>query len=229
MASGMMRFGFAALLCASTAVLAQAPAGVPDGATGQCKDGSYTTAAKKAGACSGHQGVKTWFATVGGATNPDIKGPSRSQKSDAKQAAKSDEVVNPHGSSVSGARANAINKKSGDSVVSTPNNDTKTTMPGPAASGSAGAASSNGNSSTMSSSGSSSSRNTAKGSTSGSLASRQAAPGGGPGMVWVNTTSNTYHCYGTAYYGKTKNGKYESEKDAMNAGAKPDHGKACSQ
>src|SRR5215469_11833337 len=28
------------------------------------------------------------------------------------------------------------------------------------------------------------------------------AAGGGPGMVWVNTDSNVYHCYGTTYYGK---------------------------
>ena len=56
-----------------------------------------------------------------------------------------------------------------------------------------------------------------------------AAPGGGPGMVWVNTPTNVYHCYGDRYYGKTKEGKYMSEKDAIAAGAKGARGATCSK
>jgi competence protein ComEA len=46
----------------------------------------------------------------------------------------------------------------------------------------------------------------------------QAQPSPGSGMVWVNLDSSVYHKEGTRYYGKTKNGKYMSEADAIKAG-----------
>ncbi len=57
---------------------------------------------------------------------------------------------------------------------------------------------------------------------------KAAAPGGGPGLVWVNSSTNVYHCYGTQFYGTTKSGKYMSEADAKAAGARPDRNKPCS-
>ena len=39
-----------------------------------------------------------------------------------------------------------------------------------------------------------------------------------PGQVWVNLTSGVYHLPGTRYYGKTANGRYMSEQDALKAG-----------
>jgi hypothetical protein len=54
------------------------------------------------------------------------------------------------------------------------------------------------------------------------------AAGGGLGKVWVNSKSNTYHCQGSKWYGKTKTGEYMSEADAKAKGNHADHGKACS-
>jgi Protein of unknown function (DUF3761) len=150
--------------------LAQAPAGAPAGSTGQCKDGSYTNAPKKMGACRGHKGVQQWFAA-------DASTPAASAK-DTKSAA------------------------SAPAAASTP------APASPAASATAPT-------------------HTPKAASSTSNMAQ--APGGGPGMVWVNTPTNVYHCPGSRYYGKTKEGKYMTEAQAKAAGAHPDHGKGCGQ
>ena len=161
------RFAYAAIfgsLLISSALFAQAPAGAPAGTTGKCKDGTFTTAATKQGACRGHKGIDTWYA----AASTPAAAPAPSPKP----------AVTP-------APAPAA---------------APTNTPAPA-------------------------RAVEKPSTTG----KAAAPGGGPGLVWVNTSTNVYHCYGTHWYGITKTGKYMSEADAKAAGARPDHGNPCSK
>jgi hypothetical protein len=153
------------LLAAQVAV-AQAPAG----STGQCKDGTYSTAASKQGACRGHQGVKEWYAATAPAAAAAPATPV------APTAAPSPKVATPV-------------------TPATPAAAAPPTKTSPAA----------------------------------KAAAMPQAAGGGPGLVWVNTSSNVYHCYGSDYYGKTKAGSYMSEADAKAKGAHPDHGKACSK
>ena len=149
---------FAIGLLAVQVAIAQAPAG----ATGQCKDGTYTTAASKSGACHGHQGIKEWFATSAPAA--------------AASTAKSTAAAAPAAAAAAPAAA-ASTTKSAASHAST--------------------------------------------------ATMAQAPGGGPGMVWLNTSTNVYHCPGSQYYGKTKAGAYMTEADAKAKGAHADHNKPC--
>ena len=156
-----------ATVLSSATMRAQAPAG----ATGQCKDNSYTTAAKKWQACSGQKGVQTWYADGKPATT---------------QAAVAAPTPTPT------AAVPAVSPSPASQPVSA-----KATSPSATAA-------------------------TASSKTA-------AAPGGGPGLVWVNTATNVYHCPGGTFYGKTKEGKYMTEADAKTAGARPDRNKACSK
>lgn len=153
-------------------LIAQAPAGAPAGTTGKCKDGTYTNTPKKQGACRGHQGVDTWYASATSTTG---------------------------NAAPASAPAPAAAPKPATQPATAPASATPST-PAP-------------KSTTKASSG------TAK----------TPAPGGGPGLVWVNTSSNVYHCYGGDDYGTTKAGKYMSEAAAKAAGARPARGQACSK
>src|ERR1700678_1124786 len=157
------------LLAAQVAV-AQAPAG----STGQCKDGTYSTAASKQGACRGHQGVKEWYAAAPAAATTAAR---------------------------TGGAAPAAASKAATTTA-----NTAAVAPAAAATSTKAATSS------------------AK-----TTAAKTVAPGGGPGMVWLNTSSNVYHCYGGEDYGTTKAGSYMSEADAKAKGGRPAHGKACTK
>ncbi len=201
---------------------AAASKSAPSGATGQCKDGTFTTAASKRGACRGHQGVATWYAdasapmaTKSTKTTAPSSAPAAAPSTASKSAPSGATGQCKDGSFTTAASkrgacrghqgvatwyADASAPSKSSAPVSTP---ARAPAPAPAASSTK--------------------------STSPSRPSGTVAPGGGAGMVWVNTDSNVYHCQGDKFYGTTKEGKYMSESQAKAAGARPSRGKGCSQ
>jgi hypothetical protein len=158
-------------LMLATVSLAQAPAGAPAGATGLCKDGTYWTNPTKRGACHGHNGIQTWYATDSTA--------SGGTPAAAPAAAPTPAAAPPP------AAPAASTPAAPPKTVTTAPKSTSYTPPA------------------------------------------NAAAGGGPGLVWVNSSSKVYHCPGDRWYGKTKSGAYMSEADAKAQGNRPDHGKTC--
>ena len=47
------------------------------------------------------------------------------------------------------------------------------------------------------------------------------APGGGNGLVWVNSKTHVYHSQKSRWYGTTKEGKYMTEEEAKADGNRP--------
>lgn len=45
--------------------------------------------------------------------------------------------------------------------------------------------------------------------------------------VWVNTNSGVYHCPGTRWYGKTKQGAFMTQREARAQGNRPAYGSVC--
>ena len=220
------------LLAAQVAV-AQAPAG----STGQCKDGTYSTAASKQGACRGHQGVKEWYATDPAAASAPAAAAAPKSAAAAAPAA-GPKPADATGLCNDGTYATSTSKSAGcrghqgvkewyaaaaPTAAKTATAATATTpVPAPAAAPTAPKVATQPAPAATSAA-------TTKASPASKAASMTQAAGGGPGLVWVNSESNVYHCYGTTYYGKTKQGSYMSEADAKTKGAHADHGHACSK
>ncbi len=200
-------------LTVSTASNAQAPAG----STGECKDGSYTSAESKRGACAAHGGVKDWYGTSAAAKSGSAPSASTAAKAPAPAMA-----------------AAAAPAPSGSTGQCKDGTYTTTETKKGACGGHGGVKEWYGSATPTKASAAPTAPATAQAaappaakSSSTPMAAAPAA-GGGPGQVWVNTSSKVYHCPGTEWYGKTKAGEYMTESAAKAAGNHADHGKACS-
>lgn len=264
----------AMILCSSLA-LAKAPASAPAGSTGMCKDGTYTSAASKSGACSGHDGIKKWYGVTAAssATTPAASSEKPASTKKTKTSNKSEETsssaTSPSTAAGSAAAATGTCKDGTSTSASSKSGacsghggvkdwygtagaaatatSTAMSRAAPAASTAPGSSAATGtckdgtSTSAASRSGACSGHGGVKDWYAGAAATPAAAPektnsytppatpapGGGAGQVWVNKPSKVYHCQNDQWYGKTKDGAYMSEADAVAQGYRADHGKAC--
>jgi hypothetical protein len=230
--------GAGLVLLGSAAVNAAAP----KGSTGQCMDGTYTTAKTKDKGCTKHGGVKTWFADNGSAAAPaatktpapvSAAAPAAASGASAAKPAKATSTAhhqatrpkNATGQCADGSYTTAHTKEKGctnHGGVQTWFEETtaSATSAAPVAAAAAPA---------PSAAPTPAARSTAPAAAAAPAASApaHAQMPTAPGQVWVNTATKVYHCEGTKYYGNTKAGKFMSEAEAQAAGYHPDHGKPC--
>ncbi|MEQ1544832.1 hypothetical protein [Methyloglobulus sp.] len=189
------------------ATTAVTPAATADGAaTGLCKDGTPYTGASKRGACRGHKGIKEWYAdkqvpTASEATPATAAPVAATPAADGGAAATG---LCKDGTTYTGASKRGACR--GHKGVKEWYADKQ---PAPAAESTAPAAT------------------VAPAATAAPVKAAATAPAAGSGKVWVNTRSKIYHCEGSKFYGKTKEGEYMNEADAQAQGYNANRKKVC--
>lgn len=224
-------------LLAAASVYAEAPAG----ATAECKDGTYYSGTTHKGACKGHQGVKSWLDTSAAAASDTSADTSKSKKSSKKTATA--ETPASTASTATAAGGHTAMCKDGSYYDGTSHKgackghqgvkEWLDTKPASAASSAPAAAPM----AAPKAAAPAPAPAPAAAPTAAPKATTTTAPpnpkeiaqkpGGGPGMVWVNSSSKVYHCSGDEWYGKTKEGSYMSEAAAKAEGDHAAHGKEC--
>ena len=233
-------------LALSAALPAMAQSAAPAGATGQCKDGSYTSASFKMGACRGHKGVQSWFgekAAAGAAASTPASGKSGTSKAKTAStapmstpAATTAPAAGATGLCKDGTSTNAASKSGacrGHNGVQEWYAGTTAGKPAPVATPVAAPVAAPARPTparpapVVAAPASATSPVPAARAPRAMPAPGPVAAGGGNGQVWVNLKTKVYHCQGDRWYGTSKDGQYMSENAAVAAGARASRGKTC--
>lgn len=230
-------FALPLALLFAAGVHAQAPAGAPAGSTGLCKDGSYTDAAARKGACRGHQGIKEWYAAdaasaakAGGSAPPAMRGttaPASGSPPAGSSGLCKDGTYTDAAAKKGACRGHQGVKEWYGASAAKPAAPAPAAAP-PAAPPIAPPAASAPTTPTPTPARPATPVPSAPATRTPEPPTAAAAPGGGAGKVWVNLESKVYHCPADRYYGRTKHGQYMSEAQAQAAGNHAAHGKTCS-
>jgi hypothetical protein len=194
-------------------------------ATGLCKDGTEYTGSSKRGACRGHKGLQEWYAdkqsAPAPATAPDTATAPAAPATAAPAAAPSAAATGicKDGTEYTGASKRGacrghkgLKEWFGDKTAAPATVTTPATTPAPSAATTAPAATP---------------AQTAQPATAAPAATVSTATAAPTGQVWVNTNSKIYHCPGSKFFGKTKEGEYMEEAQAQAKGFVPNRKKTC--
>ncbi|MEO5559563.1 MAG: DUF3761 domain-containing protein [Dokdonella sp.] len=221
---------------APAAAPAAAATAKPADATGLCKDGTYSTAEAKKGACRGHKGVQDWYGT---ATAPATEKSSSAKTTAPAATAPAATPSGATGLCKDGTYYTGETKKGAcrghkgvkdwyGAAAAAPAKPTAPMPATPAAAAPAAPAPKMTPAPTPAAPATPASKMPAAPTTHTPVVMPTVpAAGGGHGKVWVNSETKVYHCEGDRYYGRTKQGEYMSEVDAVAKGVRPSYGNAC--
>lgn len=206
--------------------------------TGLCKDGTPYTGKSKRGACRGHDGVKEWYGEKGAAatttaTTTSTPAPApvattpavaATPVTEAKPASAATGICKDGSEYTGKTKRGACRGHGGVKDWFADKSPVAEAAPAPVQPAPAPAV----EPTTVTPAAAPAVAPTAQSSAPNPAAVVQAPPAGA-GMVWANTHSKIYHCEGSKFYGKTKQGEFMTEADAQAKGFVANRKKICNK